>query len=50
MMNLDVLFQSEELTGNRTLREIAIRHANTTMKNHIRHDGMSAGVSIVNYI
>lgn len=39
MMNLEVLFQSEALTGNHTLREIAISHANTTMKNHIRADG-----------
>ncbi|KAK7049399.1 hypothetical protein VNI00_006000 [Paramarasmius palmivorus] len=36
MMNLEVLFASEELTGNKTLREIAIKHADTTMKNHIR--------------
>lgn len=49
MMNLEVLFQSEALTGNHTLREIAISHANTTMKNHIRADGIRAGVSIVNY-
>ncbi|KAF8911182.1 Six-hairpin glycosidase-like protein [Gymnopilus junonius] len=39
MMNLEVLFQSAALTGNSTLREIAISHANTTMKNHIRTDG-----------
>jgi len=48
MMNLEVLFQSEELTGNHTLREIAIRHADLTMKNQIRADGMSAGLSIAN--
>ena len=47
-MNLEVLFQSEELTGNHTLREIAIRHADLTMKNQIRADGMSAGLSIAN--
>jgi len=39
MMNLEVLFQSEKLTGNHTLRQIAISHADTTMKNHIRADG-----------
>jgi hypothetical protein len=39
MMNLEVLFRSEKLTGNHTLREIAISHANTTMMNHIREDG-----------
>ncbi|KAG7086513.1 hypothetical protein E1B28_002466 [Marasmius oreades] len=39
MMNLELLFVSADLTGNNTLREIAIRHADTTMKNHIRPDG-----------
>ncbi|EEB98661.1 hypothetical protein MPER_01792 [Moniliophthora perniciosa FA553] len=39
MMNLEVLFVSEELTGNKTLGEIARRHADTTIKNHIRPDG-----------
>jgi hypothetical protein len=44
MMNLEVLFQSEHLTGNHTLRQIAISHADTTMKNHIRADGGCAGL------
>lgn len=39
MMNLEVLFQSADLTGNNTLRKIAITHADTTIKNHIRPDG-----------
>ncbi|KAF9484890.1 glycoside hydrolase family 88 protein [Pholiota conissans] len=39
MMNLEILFQSADLTGNATLRSIATSHANTTMKNHIRDDG-----------
>ncbi|PFH52460.1 glycoside hydrolase family 88 protein [Amanita thiersii Skay4041] len=39
MMNLEVLFQSALLTGNQTLRNIAISHADTTMLNHIRNDG-----------
>ncbi|RDB24223.1 Unsaturated glucuronyl hydrolase [Hypsizygus marmoreus] len=39
MMNLEVLFHSATLTGNSTLRKIAIAHADTTMKNHIRGDG-----------
>ncbi len=34
-----VLFASEALTGNHTLREIAISHADKTMVNHIRPDG-----------
>ncbi|KAJ3564120.1 hypothetical protein NP233_g8509 [Leucocoprinus birnbaumii] len=39
MMNLEVLFQSADLTGNNTLRTIATTHADTTIKNHIRPDG-----------
>nr|GAT53725.1 predicted protein [Mycena chlorophos] len=39
MMNLEVLWQAYNLTQNETLRDIAISHANTTMKNHIRADG-----------
>ncbi|THH21079.1 hypothetical protein EW146_g411 [Bondarzewia mesenterica] len=41
MMNLEVLFVSADLTGNNTLREIAISHANKTMVNHVREDGSS---------
>jgi hypothetical protein len=48
MMNLEVLFQSEALTGNHTLRDIAVSHADTTMKNHIRADGIRPGLMIVN--
>ncbi|KAK0185876.1 glycoside hydrolase family 88 protein [Armillaria mellea] len=39
MMNLNVLMVSAQLTGNSTLRNMAISHADTTMKNHIRDDG-----------
>lgn len=39
MMNLNVLMVSAQLTGNSTLKNIAISHADTTMKNHIRDDG-----------
>ncbi|KAI0311501.1 d-4,5 unsaturated-glucuronyl hydrolase-like protein [Amylostereum chailletii] len=48
MMNLEarppsppVLFVSERLTGNHTLRDIAISHADKTMVNHLRPDGSS---------
>ena len=34
-----ILLRSEELTGNDTLRKIAIDHADHTMENHIRDDG-----------
>ncbi|KAJ8522658.1 hypothetical protein ONZ45_g784 [Pleurotus djamor] len=36
MMNLEVLFVSADMTGNNTLRDIAIKHADTTIANHIR--------------
>jgi hypothetical protein len=39
MMNLELLFHSANLTGNSTLRQIAISHADVTMRNHIRGDG-----------
>ena len=39
MMNLEVLFRSAALTGNSTLRDIALSHADKTMANHIRKDG-----------
>jgi hypothetical protein len=39
MMNLEVLFQSADRTNNQTLRDIAIKHADTTIANHIRPDG-----------
>ena len=45
-MNLEVLFQSADLTGNNTLRNIATSHANITMKNHIRSDGTSSEIHL----
>ncbi|KAJ7684560.1 glycoside hydrolase family 88 protein [Mycena polygramma] len=39
MMNLEILWVVYGLTGNTTLRDIAVKHADTTMKNHIRSDG-----------
>jgi hypothetical protein len=39
MMNLEVLFDAADLTGNDTLRQIAISHADKTMINHVRADG-----------
>jgi hypothetical protein len=39
MMNLEVLFNAADITGNDTLRQIAKSHANKTMMNHIRTDG-----------
>jgi hypothetical protein len=38
MMNLELLFEAAKLSGNKTFYEIAVSHANTTMKNHFRED------------
>ncbi len=38
MMNLELLFEASKLSGDTSFRNIAIRHANTTMKNHFRPD------------
>jgi hypothetical protein len=38
-MSLEVLFDAADLTGNDTLRQIAISHADMTIMNHIRADG-----------
>ena len=38
MMNLDLLFSASKLSGNPYYKEIAIKHANTTMPNHFRPD------------
>ena len=41
MMNLELLFELTELTGNPTYKEVAIIHANTTLLNHFRNDNSS---------
>ena len=38
MMNLEFLFEVSKITGNNKYKQIAISHANTTMKNHFRPD------------
>jgi len=38
MMNLDLLFFASRVTGDTSFKHIAITHALTTMKNHIRPD------------
>jgi unsaturated chondroitin disaccharide hydrolase len=38
MMNLELLFEAAKLSGDRSLYNIAVSHANTTMKNHYRPD------------
>ena len=38
MMNLELLFRGSELSGNKTLYDIAVSHANRTIETHIRKD------------
>ena len=38
MMNLELLFAATRLTGDSSFYNIAVSHANTTMKNHYRAD------------
>ena len=38
MMNLEMLFWASEQTGNSKYRDIAIAHADKTLKNHFRQD------------
>ncbi|TDH26978.1 glucuronyl hydrolase [Segetibacter sp. 3557_3] len=38
MMNLELLFAATKLTGNKKFYDIAVSHANTTMKHHFRKD------------
>lgn len=47
MMNLELLFELSKLTGDSKYKEVAIRHANTTLKNHFREDNSS--VHVVDY-
>jgi len=38
MMNLELLFEATKLSGNTKYQEIAVQHANTTLKNQFRKD------------
>lgn len=38
MMNLEILIKAAEMSGDNSLKEIAVRHAQTTLKNHFRED------------
>jgi len=41
MMNLEMMFKMSEATGNPRFRDIAISHADVTLKNHFRPDHSS---------
>lgn len=38
MMNLELLFEATKFTGDSSFYKIAVKHANTTLKNHFRPD------------
>jgi len=38
MMNLELLFWATRISGDSTYHKVAVRHADTTMKNHFRPD------------
>ncbi|MBC3759600.1 glycoside hydrolase family 88 protein [Hyunsoonleella sp. SJ7] len=38
MMNLELLFEATKISGDSTYHNIAVNHANTTLKNHFRPD------------
>ena len=38
MLNLELLFEASKISGDTTFKNIAIKHANTTLKNHFRKD------------
>ncbi|WP_186754173.1 glycoside hydrolase family 88 protein [Echinicola salinicaeni] len=47
MMNLELLFWATEATGDSTYYDIAVKHAETTIKNHFREDYSS--YHVINY-
>ena len=46
MINLELLFWAAENGGDKRLADIAVRHAETTMKNHFRPDGSCYHVAV----
>lgn len=46
MINLETLFWASENGGRKELRDIAVSHADTTMKYHFREDGTSYHVAV----
>jgi uncharacterized protein YyaL (SSP411 family) len=48
MMNLELFFRGWEITGNKTLYDMAVSHANRTIKEHLRSDHSSFHVVAFN--
>lgn len=41
MMNLELLFKASKVTGDPKYTDVAVKHANTTLKNHFRQNNSS---------
>lgn len=41
LMNLEMLFFASRMTGDPKYRDVAVKHANTSLQNHFRPDGSS---------
>ena len=50
MMNLELLFEATKISGDSTYHNIAVSHANTTLKNHFREDASSYHVVVYDTI
>ncbi|MGB3149318.1 MAG: glycoside hydrolase family 88 protein, partial [Maribacter sp.] len=50
MMNLELLFEATKISGDSTYHNIAVSHANTTLKNHFREDNSSYHVVVYDTI
>lgn len=46
MINLELLFWASENGGSQRLKDIAVRHAETTMRHHFRQDGSCYHVAV----
>lgn len=50
MMNLELLFEATKLSGDSVYHKIAVKHANTTLKNHVRKDNSTYHVVVYDTI
>lgn len=50
MMNLELLFEATAMTGDSTYHHLAVKHANTTLKNHFRPDHSTVHVVVYDTI
>lgn len=46
MMNLELLFEATKITGDSSYYHMAVQHANTTLKNHVREDNSTYHVVV----